>query len=150
MRRTNYSFQAGGNVGPSIVHALDSDPEFSVSILGRHGTTYKFPSHIPIHRVSDTYAEEELLKAFEGQDAVVSAISLSKVLQQVPLIEAAVKAGLRHFIPAEYGANKEATSDQGEISAQQEAKQDIIRLLKEKEKEGLNWTAVATGPFFDW
>ncbi len=102
--RTNHLLQASGNVGPSIVQALDSNPDFSVSILGRHVSTYNFGSHIPVHRVSDTYPEEELLKAFEGQDAVVSAISLSHVLQQLPLIEAAVKASVRHFIPAEYGS----------------------------------------------
>ena len=72
------------------------------------------------------------------------------MLSQLPLIEAAVKAGVRHFIPAEYGGNKEAAGGKGEVIPGHNEKEDVIQLLKEKERDGLRWTAIATGPFFDW
>ncbi|KAK3682004.1 polyamine transporter tpo5 [Vermiconidia calcicola] len=63
-----------------------------------------FPSNIKTYRVSDSYPE----------DAVVSAISMPNGQQQSPYIEADVKAGVKHFIPAEFGANKDAAITQGE------------------------------------
>ena len=121
-----------------------------MSILAREASTSVFPSHIPVRRVSDTFPESEVVEAFKGQDAVVSAISLSNVLQQMSLIDAAVKARVQHFIPAEYGGNKDGAGDRGEIIPRHKDKEYVIKRLREKESEGLTWTAIATGPFFDW
>ena len=100
--------------------------------------------------ISDTFPESELLEAFKDKDAVVSAISLSNVLQQLQLIDAAVQAGVKHFIPAEYGGNKEGARGKGEKIPRHNEKETVIESLRTKEKDGLTWTGIATGPFFDW
>ena len=131
--------------------ALDADPQFVVSILARQSSKSAFPSHIKVHRVDASYLENELLEAFKGQDAVVCATSVTSVLQQLKLIDAAVKAGVKRFIPAEFGANKEhANTKNGEPIPLQDDKNAVWDHLKTRESETFSWTAIATGPFFDW
>ena len=148
-RGTADRFQAGGNLGPAILKALEDDARFSVSILTRESSKSSFSPGIKTYRIPDSYPEEEILRAFENQDAVVSTISMTNVLQQLPLIEAAARAGVKHFIPAEFGANKEASGKQSGIKTP-DNKAKVIELLKTKEQSGMVWTAIATGPFFDW
>ena len=141
--------QGGGNIGPSILNALNADPTFTVSVLSRESSKSTFPSHITVHRIADSYPEEELLKAFSGRDAIVCALSLQNVLQQIKFIDAAVQARVKFFIPAEFGGNKEAAKH-GERLPLHEAKMEVSEHLSSMESKGLSWTAVATGPFIDW
>ena len=97
------------------METLDGDPQFVVSILARQSSKSAFPSHLKVHRVDGSYPENELLEAFQGQDAVVCATSVTSVLLQFKLIDAAVKAGIKHFILAGFGGNKEhANAKNGE------------------------------------
>ena len=102
-----------------------------------------------MHRVDDSYPESEVLEAFRGQDAVVCALGFANLLPQITFINAAVKVGVRWFIPAEFGGNK-AAALQGERLPLHDAKEAVHRHLIKTEAEGLSWTAVATGPFIDW
>ena len=105
-----------------------------------------------MHRADGSYPENELLEAFQGQDAVVCATSVTSVLLQFKLIDdAAVKAGIKRFIPAEFGGNKEhANAKNGEPIPLQDDKNTVWDHLKARESENFSWTAIATGPFFDW
>jgi hypothetical protein len=141
--------QAGGNLGPPILKALDDDPQFNVSILTRSSSKSTFPSHIKVHRVDDSYPENELVEAFKGQDAVISTVALGGVLQQIPMIDAAVKAGVKRFLPAEYGGNKSSPKVTERLSFLN-SKEKVLTHLKSQEEKGLSWTGIATGPFFDW
>jgi uncharacterized protein YbjT (DUF2867 family) len=139
---------AGGRLGPHIVSAFDADPHFEVSILSRHSSKSTFPPHIPVHRVSDNYDETELVKVFTGQDAIICTIATEAIHQQKPLINAAVKAGVRHFVPSEFG--HDTRNDQAaELFPFYAAKRQIVEELKSKEGDGLKWTAFVTGPFFE-
>lgn len=98
--------------------------------------------------MADHYPEDELLEAFSGQDVVVSTIGVPHALQQIPLIDAAVKAGVRRFLPAEFGVNKENPKVASlPLFAD---KRKVMAYLKRKESDQFSWTAIATGPFFDW
>lgn len=140
---------AGGNLGPSILKALDSDPYFTLTILSRKSSKSAFPSHIKVHSISDDYPASELLEAFKGQDAVVSTISSANNQQQHAIIDAAVKAGVKRFIPSEFGSNTQnkAALDFVPMFAM---KNQVTDYLKTKEAEGLTWSAIITGAFFDW
>ncbi|EXJ89938.1 hypothetical protein A1O3_03005 [Capronia epimyces CBS 606.96] len=140
---------ASGNVGPSIVKALQSDASFSLSILARQSSSASYPSGVPVHRVDDSYPEKEVLNAFRGQDAVVCALSLQILLQQIKFIDLAVEAGVRWFIPAEFGANN-AGHGHGEKIPPHDAKEAVHEHLVRMQSKGLSWTAIATGPFIDW
>lgn len=141
--------QAGGNLGPSILKALDTDPQFTVSVLARQSSTSTCPSHIKVYRIPDSYPEDDLSVAFQGQDAVVCSLNPGNIIQQLKFIDAAVEAGVKWFVPAEFGGNKEA-AQHGEKMPLHEAKELVNARLVEAEKSGLSWTAVATGPFIDW
>lgn len=91
------------------------------------------------------------MKAFQGQDAVVSALGTFNVPAQKTAIDAAVASKVKRFIPSEYGGNTAIAADPGlEFLSFAKDKVDIVNHLKSKESEGLSWTAICTGIFFDW
>ncbi|KAF7935807.1 uncharacterized protein EAE98_002027 [Botrytis deweyae] len=97
---------AAGNLGTSILATFDADPNFNVSILSRKSSKSVFPAHLFVHRVSDEYPEDELLVALKGQDVVISTIATAAVeVQQKAIIDAASKAGVKCFIPSEFGSD---------------------------------------------
>jgi len=140
---------AGGRLGPHILSAFDADPYFTVSIISRNSSTSTFPSHLKVHRVGDDYPEEELLKAFKGQDAVISTIATSNVAHQKTIIDIAVKAGVKRFLPSEFGSDTLNENAMAILPQFFKEKRETVEYLKGKEKEGLTWTAVVNGPFFE-
>ncbi len=140
---------AGGKLGPSILSAFDTDPHFTVSILTRFSSQSTFPSHLKVHRVGDNYPEAELLEAFKGQDAVISTIATASAVQQKAVADAAVKAGVKRFVPSEFGSDTRNDKAMAILPQYFKGKAETVRYLKEKEKEGLTWTAFVTGPFFE-
>ncbi|KAJ5441880.1 hypothetical protein N7445_004887 [Penicillium cf. griseofulvum] len=143
---------ATGNLGPHLVSAIDSEPRFQVSILCRDSSDCsKFPQHIPVHRVDNYDASDtNLVEILTGQDVIISAIATNAVLQQKAIINAAVKAGVKHFVPSEYGhdtRNERAAPLLPPCFFTH--KKQIVEYLQSKEAEGLKWTAFVTGPFFE-
>ena len=67
---------------------------------------------------------------------------------QLTLIEAAFAAGVKRFIPSEYGSNTANPEVVGLVPIFG-GKQKIVDSLKSKESKGLSWTVLITGPFFD-
>jgi hypothetical protein len=70
---------------------------------------------------------------------------------QKPLIDAAVEAGVKRFVPSEFGSNTLEPNalrylDHSKLHA------EAVEHLKSKEGQGngFSWTAIACGPFFDW
>ena len=140
---------AGGHLGPSILSTFDADPHFTVSILTRHSSKSSFPSHLKVHRIGDDYPEAELLEAFKGQDAVISTIATSGAGQQKAIIDAAIKAGVKRFVPSEFGSDTRNEKAMAILPQYFKGKAETVEYLKEKEKEGMTWAAFVTGPFFD-
>lgn len=86
--------------------------------------------------------------AFQGQDAVISIVGGVALGDQEKLIDAAIEAGVKRFIPSEFGSN---TPDKRlrDIVPVFEAKFSTVNYLKSKES-AISWTSIITGPFFDW
>lgn len=64
------------------------------------------------------------------------------------MIDAAVDAGIKRFIPSDYGSvaeNPEATA----LDPRKGDCENVVEYLRSKESYGLTWTAVITGLFFD-
>lgn len=144
---------ATGHLGSHLVSAFDADPHFEVSILSRASSDRsRFPSHIPVYCVGGNYdsSESELVELLKGQDAIISAIAAQGVPQQRTIINAALKAGVKHFVPSEFGhdtRNEQAARLLPPFLVTQ--KRRIVEYLQSKEIEGLKWTAFVTGPFFE-
>lgn len=107
--------------------------------------------------LSDDLHVAELTEAFKDQDAVVVASSTVSITVEQKgnvthrLVDAAVAAGVKRFIPSEFGGNNldPRVRDWVPIYA---AKAKSLEYLIEKVKESktLTWTSVATGSWLDW
>lgn len=136
---------ASGNIGrPIVQHLLTAG--FVVSALTRESSKSTFPSEVKVVRSS--FTSESLTQAFRGQDAVVSTIATISTADQITAIDAMIAAGVKRFIPSEYGVD---TSDPRttELLPPAKGKVDTIKYLKTKEDK-LSWTGVIVGGFFDW
>lgn len=81
--------------------------------------------------------------ALEGIDVVLSAITFSAITEaQVPLAEAAKQAGVKLFLPSEYGEKTDTL--EGGILLPKKLFQDKLRAL------GLPFALVYNGPFPDF
>jgi hypothetical protein len=138
---------AGGSLGTTILDALA--PHFAVTIVTRKSSTSTFPSKFKLHIVADDYPTAELLQAFKGQDAVVSLITPWACQVQQQIIDVAVEACVKRFIPAEFGYDT-TNANAITILPGLQIRADIVKHLKAQEDSGLTWTAIITGGFFDW
>lgn len=134
-------------MGPSILAALDAEAHLNVSILSRQESTSTYPSHVKVHKTD--YSETSLISAFKGQDAVVSTVSGPGIRTQTSIVDAAIKAGVKRFIPSEFGSNT-ANQKALELVPVFKGKESITSYLKSKESDGISWTSLLNGPFFDW
>ncbi|PGH01065.1 hypothetical protein AJ79_08035 [Helicocarpus griseus UAMH5409] len=143
---------ASGHLGQYIVKALLSYPKLATQILTHTDSNSTFPANVPIIR-ADFSSIDSLKSALRGQDAIISAVGIRGVSDQINVIDAAVAVGVRRFIPSEFG-NHPASDDKRlpEMRATQTEKIKVMNHLKKKaeENEGFSWTAIAVGNFFDW
>ncbi|KAK0665968.1 hypothetical protein QBC41DRAFT_231670 [Cercophora samala] len=138
-----------GNLGPSIVHHLLS-AGFTVTGLTRASSTNStpvYPDSVTVHKV-DFASFDSLRSALDGQDAVVSVVGSPGVAAQKLAVDAAVAAGVKRFIPSEFGVNTRKVRDRpiGRILRE---KVEVVDYLIGREGE-ISWTGVSTGLFFDW
>ncbi|KIW86775.1 uncharacterized protein Z519_12561 [Cladophialophora bantiana CBS 173.52] len=138
---------ASGNLGSIILHELLKSKAHEVTILTRLSSNATFPVDVSVIKTS--YSESELVKAFGGQDAVVSSVGPTGFQDQKVFIDAAITAGVKRFIPSEFSANTMSPTVR-ELVPVFEAKKDIIDYPREKENTGLTWTGLSTGPLLDW
>ncbi|PNP56223.1 hypothetical protein THARTR1_03748 [Trichoderma harzianum] len=136
---------AGGRLNPVVISSL-LEHGFSVSALVRASSTAKPPPKVKLFRTD--YSRASLVSAFKGQHAVVNTITMPDFEEQKNIIDAAVEAGVKRFIPAEFGidTSKEKVV---EIVTFLRVKPQIIQYLRSIQDK-ITWTAIITGPFFDW
>jgi hypothetical protein len=97
----------------------------------------------------DYASVDSLTAALKGVDAVVSTVGGTAVMSQVTLIHAAVAAGVKRFIPSEYGSV--TTNPELESFPIYDQLWKIKRHLKEKSDTGqFTWTVLATGAFTEF
>jgi len=138
--------QAAGNLGPSVLNVF-LQSSLNVTVLSREGSTSKFPSGVKVN-YADYASIDSLTTAFKGQDAVVSLVGNTGFSAQQKLIDAAIAAGVKRFLPSEFGSNTQDERVLAEVPIFQ-PKVDTVKYLKTKEAE-ISWSSVITGPFFDW
>ncbi|KAI1385384.1 NAD(P)-binding protein [Hypoxylon trugodes] len=138
---------AKGNLGEVVLDQL-LKAGFQVTALTRQGSSQTFPSNVSVKAV-DYSSLDSLVNALRGQDAVVATIASAALGQQLLLIEAAAKAGVKHFIPSEFGCD--TLHERTSTLPGYKTKVDVLEYLKKTAAEtGLTWTAVFNGPFLDW
>ncbi|EXJ66776.1 uncharacterized protein A1O5_09971 [Cladophialophora psammophila CBS 110553] len=139
---------AGGNIGGRVFRSLEN-AGFDLTVLTRPNSTNELGSNVKC--VRKEYDDPSLHEAFEGQDAVVSLVSVTALLDQVKLIDIAVKAGVKRFIPSELGSSTLNPKVQELVFFYQQ-KRTVLDHLEAVagENPSFSWTGLANGPVFDW
>lgn len=148
---------ANGSLGSVILDALVA-ARFDVSVLLRNNST-STPAHaaaITTVPISPDFDTAELSRLLVGQDAVVAAFPLTDAGQHHRLARAAYAAGVRRYIPADYGSC-DAQSPQAQRHLQLYRDKAAVQALCEElagtaaaDNVPFTWTSVVSGHFFDW
>lgn len=106
------------------------------------------PAGVEVTEV-DYVSPESLEHALRGHDAVVSTVNSAAFMTQKPAIDASIRAGVKRFIPADFGALTTAPEAHGlPVHARPV---EIQNYLKEKARLGeLEYTIFAVGLFLDY
>ncbi|KAF6816491.1 NmrA-like family protein [Colletotrichum plurivorum] len=140
---------ASGNLGPKVLGGL-IDGGFDVTVISRQESTATFPAGVTVKKI-DLSSAEAVTEALKGQDAVVSTAATTAAGAQKLLIDASVAAGVKRFIPSEFGIHtREARGTKiGALLTPKIQNTDYLIELAKKH-ESFSWTGIAVGPFFDW
>ncbi|PSN58963.1 NAD(P)-binding protein [Corynespora cassiicola Philippines] len=137
---------ASGNLGQAIVPFLIR-ANFNVTAICRSDSTASFAENINV--IKTEYTLGPLTEFLKGQDVVLCVLDPAALAAEAVVIDAATSAGVKWFIPSEFGHN---TADERVLSSLPllKGKTDIVTKLESKKASGLNWVGIVTGLFFDW
>ncbi|PNP42337.1 hypothetical protein TGAMA5MH_06019 [Trichoderma gamsii] len=138
-----------GNIGPSIIKAL-LNHNFEVTAITRLESQATFADGVDVKRV-DITSKEAVQEVLQGHDALVSAISPAALDDQKTIVDAAVAAKVRRFLPSEFGVDNRRTSekDMGWMVVNKVKLNEYLDEVAAKNK-WFSWTGLACGFFFDW
>ncbi|KAF2968564.1 hypothetical protein GQX73_g4945 [Xylaria multiplex] len=94
---------AKGTVGAPILSALLAIGH-KITVLTRPGSSTDFPSDVTVH-VGDYNDGEFALRGLNGQEVLILALGFNAYDAQIPLINAAAKAGVSYIVPCEFGSD---------------------------------------------
>ncbi|KAF7624917.1 putative oxidoreductase CipA-like protein [Aspergillus flavus] len=140
---------ASGDLGTPVLNALIESNKFNITVLTRHSSKAQFPSTVRVIPV-DYNSIPELTTALNNQDAIISTLTTAAADVQHTLIDAAITAGVKRFIPSEFGA------DTGNPNASTlpvyQSKIAVNKALQAKaaENPSFTYTLIRHGPFLDW
>ncbi|KAM0352356.1 hypothetical protein ACHAPU_002021 [Fusarium lateritium] len=95
---------ASGDLGSAVFERLVASNKFNLTVLTRSSSKATFPEGVKVVEV-DYDSLDSLTAALQGQDAVVSTLGSLAIPSQDLLVDAAVAAGVKRFIPSEFGSN---------------------------------------------
>ncbi|KAK4234538.1 hypothetical protein C8A03DRAFT_37681 [Achaetomium macrosporum] len=146
---------ATGSIGRYVLRALLAEPSFRVTILQRASSHTPLTSgsdsqDVRVITIDDSYPTDALVKAFTGQDAVISCVTTLSVANQHRFIDAAIAAGVRRYVPSEFGLNNMRPDAQALCSVFRD-KGAVQQYLREKAAEGrIEWMSVSCGMWLKW
>ncbi|KAF4981494.1 hypothetical protein FDECE_17689 [Fusarium decemcellulare] len=141
----NVAIIGKGNVGSAVLGELHKSG-FGVTILSR--SSQEAPPGATAIQV-DYSSIDSISSALKGHDAVVSTVGPAGIVGQKTVIDAAIRAGVKRFMPSDYGS----------VSADPKARDvptfqpfvSIQDYLKEKAAaREIEYTILSTGPFLDF
>ncbi|KAJ2787803.1 hypothetical protein GGI15_000435 [Coemansia interrupta] len=140
-----------GNLAKFFIDELKQHPsEFAITLVTRHESLDKTKSfvagepQIPVCTVD--YGDEfSISEAFSNQDVVISLLAFGGEAHQIAAVKAAIKAGVKWFIPSEFGVDLDHPTNKKFPFFAQKLK---VRQLLESQSE-MAYTYVLTGLFAD-
>ncbi|KAK2873958.1 hypothetical protein FQN49_001961 [Arthroderma sp. PD_2] len=145
---------ADGRLGPAMLDELLASGKFQVCVLKRASSKSKSQYHpsVRVVRVSDDFPVDEVADALKGQDALVVTITPYLTELQKRLADAAVKAGVKHFIPADFGSCDSRDKNVCELAplyGRKTGVREYLQTLSTNSSHGFFWTSLVCGHFFN-
>ena len=75
---------------------------------------------------------------------------INEVATHKTIIDAAIKAKVKRIILSEFGTNLPELQTTAPLAEVYEGKMQIRKYMEGKEAQGLTWTGLVVGAFFDW
>jgi hypothetical protein len=139
---------ASGSLGSVVFERLVASGQFNLRVLKRTGSSSTFPAGTDVVEV-DYSSQESLEAAMEGQDAVVSTLATLAGADEKQMVDAAIAAGVKRFLPSEFGSNLDNFNTRK--LPVYKLKVQIQDYLIEKSKTArLTYTLVYNNAFLDW
>ncbi len=137
-----------GLLGSAVVEQL-ANAGFAVTVLTRDSKALTgLPDGVKAVDVDYT-SIESLTAALRGQDAAVCTLGTTAITNQRPIIDAAIAAGVKRYVPSDFGSFTNDPAAQAAMPLMASVT-EIRNYLQEKAKEGaLEYTAFATGAFLE-
>ena len=139
---------ASGNLGPAILNQLLA-AGFTVTALTRADSRSTFPSAVKVVPI-DYDSLDSLTAALKGQDALVSTLAILALGAQIRLVDAAIAAGVKRFIPSEFGSNNPLARRMPVFADKVKVQDYLVQKVQERGDEGFSYTCVYNSVFFDW
>lgn len=117
--------------------------ETSVSIIDAHSHSHgdaNDHSHLISH-IKTSFSDSDLKSALEGKDALICILTGSDLHLSGPLVDAASSAGIKLFIPSEYGLNT-SNSKIRELLPPYRTRYEVQEKLR---GSGMSWKAIYSG-----
>ncbi|WPG97450.1 Hypothetical protein R9X50_00022500 [Acrodontium crateriforme] len=146
---------ADGNLGPALLRALVAN-NFYVTVLKRQSSKSadSYPSAVQVVRVEDGFSVESLVPVLQGQDAVIVSLrgGQESADLQIRLADAAAKAGVKRFIPADFGSVDSSSPMTQRLVPLYVRKTQVREHCQRLAREyaSFSWTSLVCGHFFDW
>ncbi|KAK1712596.1 NmrA-like family protein [Colletotrichum acutatum] len=138
---------ATSSIGRYALPAL-LEANFKVTVITYSDEGKSFPPQVKI--ATTDFSPQSLHEVLKGQDAVLCVLGHAVFDKQIDLINAAAKAGVKRFIPSDFGTPK-GPNDVPEYRAILGKKAQAQALLEEraKENDSFTWTSFWNGPLLD-
>jgi uncharacterized protein YbjT (DUF2867 family) len=136
---------ASGNLGSEVLKALLKQGKHNITVISRAASKATFPNQVTVHK-GDLTNESFLVKAFQGQDIVVSTLAFAGLRDEEYIIEAAAKAGVKYMIPSEWGASSKMQQYIDSVPFLRHK----VELQKKIEALGMRYIVVVTNPWIDY
>lgn len=139
---------AAGSLGSVIFKKLVASGKFNIRLLRRQGSTSTLPSDVEIVDV-DFESVDSLKAALTGQDALISATGSFSIESQKTLVEAAVAAGIKRYIPSEFGSDLDIPQTRAlPVYGHKVEIQDAI--IAASKTSDFTYTLIYNSAFLDW
>lgn len=139
---------ASGSLGKVVLERIIASGKFNITVLRRQGSSAKFDSNVKVVDV-DYNSASELTAALKGQDALVSTVGTPFLQGQTRLVDAAIAAGVKRFLPSEFGSNLDFPNTRSlPVFAHKVEVQDY--LIEKSKTTDLTYSLVYNSAFLDW
>lgn len=137
-----------GRLGSFVLEKLLASNKFIVQVVQRTGSSSTYASTVRVVE-ADFEDPQSLTAALKDQDAVVSTVGEKGIVGQRFLIDAAIAAGVKRFLPSNFGSN---------MSNPNSRKLPVFKgkviiedyLIQKSKTTDLTYTLVYTGGFTDF